>query len=104
MEVVVEIYVPTYPPIFGIKIDKIVVTYPFLIVPLDKCFVVTLWTVQKGKQSMKIQIPKEHFPINKKGKREKRNKRIGEKQQLEPFKIEQQIKLSNRGYRQRDQV
>ena len=33
---------------------------------------------------------KKHFPINKKGKR---NKRIGEKQQLEPFKIEQQIKF-----------
>ena len=55
----------------------------------------------------KIQVPKEnHFPINKRekerkerGRPRKTNKRIGEKQQLEPFKIEQQIKLSNRGYR-----
>ena len=42
------------------------------------------------------------FPINKREKERKErktNKRIGEKQQLEPFKIEQQIKLSNRGYR-----
>ena len=43
--IVIAIYVPTYPPIFGIKIGKIVVTYPFPIVPLDKTFVVTLWTV-----------------------------------------------------------
>ena len=43
--IVIAIYVPTYPPIFGIKIGKIVVTYPFPIVPLDKSFVVTLWTV-----------------------------------------------------------
>ena len=35
----------------------------------------------------------------KERKETKRNKRIGEKQQLESFKIEQQIKLSNRGYR-----
>ena len=31
--IVIAIYVPTYPPIFGIKIGKIVVTYPFPIVP-----------------------------------------------------------------------
>ena len=43
--IVIAIYVPTYPPIFGIKIDKIVVTYPFPIVPLDKTFVVTLWVI-----------------------------------------------------------
>ena len=43
--IVIAIYVPTYPPIFGIKIGKIVVTYPFPIVPLDKCFVVTLWVL-----------------------------------------------------------
>ena len=43
--IVIAIYVPTYPPIFGIKIGKIVVTYPFPIVPLDKCFVVTLWMI-----------------------------------------------------------
>ena len=43
--IVIAIYVPTYPPIFGIKIGKIVVTYPFPIVHLDKSFVVTLWTV-----------------------------------------------------------
>ena len=64
--------------------------------------------VEKGKRSMKIQIQKEKktFPNKQKGKKRekkekerKRNKRIGEKQQLEPFKIEQQIKLSNRGYR-----
>ena len=33
---IVTIYVPTYPPIFGIKIGKIVVTYPFPIVPQIK--------------------------------------------------------------------
>ena len=43
--IVIAIYVPTYPPIFGIKIGKIVVTYPFPIVPLDKTFVVTLWMI-----------------------------------------------------------
>ena len=43
--IVIAIYVPTYPPIFGIKIGKIVVTYPFPIVPLDKSFVVTLWVI-----------------------------------------------------------
>ena len=43
--IVIAIYVPTYPPIFGIKIGKIVVTYPFPIVPLDKSFVVTLWMI-----------------------------------------------------------
>ena len=43
--IVIAIYVPTYPPIFGIKIGKIVVTYPFPIVPLDKCFVVSLWVI-----------------------------------------------------------
>ena len=43
--IVIAIYVPTYPPIFGIKIGKIVVTYPFPIVPLDKTFVVTPWMV-----------------------------------------------------------
>ena len=31
--IAIAIYVPTYPPIFGIKIGKIVVTYPFPIVP-----------------------------------------------------------------------
>ena len=45
--IVIAIYVPTYPPIFGIKIGKIVVTYPFPIVPLDKCFVVTLWVTRR---------------------------------------------------------
>ena len=49
------------------------------------------------------QKPKEnHFPINKREKERKErktNKRIEEKQQLEPLKTEQQIKLSNRGYR-----
>ena len=53
--------------------------------------------------SMKIQIPKEKsFPINKREKERKErktNKRIEEKQQLKPLKTEQQIKLSNRGYR-----
>ena len=34
--IVIAIYVPTYPPIFGIKIGKIVVTYPFPIVPQIK--------------------------------------------------------------------
>ena len=43
--IVIAIYVPTYPPIFGIKIGKIVVTYPFPIVPLDKTFVVSLWVI-----------------------------------------------------------
>ena len=43
--IVIAIYVPTYPPIFGIKIGKIVVTYPFPIVPLDNSFVVTLWVI-----------------------------------------------------------
>ena len=43
--IVIAIYVPTYPPIFGIKIGKIVVTYPFPIVPLDKSFVVSLWVI-----------------------------------------------------------
>ena len=43
--IVIAIYVPTYPPIFGIKIGKIVVTYPFPIVPQDKTFVVTLWMI-----------------------------------------------------------
>ena len=49
------------------------------------------------------QKPKEnHFPINKREKERKErktNKRIEENQQLEPLKTEQQIKLSNRGYR-----
>ena len=49
------------------------------------------------------QKPKEnHFPINKREKERKErktNKRIEEKQQLKPLKTEQQIKLSNRGYR-----
>ena len=55
--------------------------------------------------SLKIQIPKEKgFPINKMEKERKerktnKRKRIEEKQQLEPLKTEQQIKLSNRGYR-----
>ena len=61
--------------------------------------------MQKGKAIHENTNPKrkKHFPINKKGKREKRKKRKKKKQQnrrkLEPFKIEQQIKLSNRGYR-----
>ena len=42
--IVIAIYVPTYSSIFGIKIGKIVVTYPFPIVP-DKTFVVTLWVI-----------------------------------------------------------
>ena len=45
---------------------------------------------------------KKHFPINKweiEIKERNTNKRTGENQQLEPFKLEQQIKLSNRGYR-----
>ena len=53
--------------------------------------------------SSKIQIPKERkFPNKqreKERKEKKTNKRIEEKQQLEPLKTEQQIKLSNRGYR-----
>ena len=43
--IVIAIYVPTYPPIFGIKIRTVLGTYPFLTVPLDKTFVVTRWMI-----------------------------------------------------------
>ena len=50
--IVIAIYVPTYPPIFGIKIGKIVVTYPFPIVPLDKTFVLPPITQRKKSKSL----------------------------------------------------
>ena len=54
------------------------------------------------KQSRSLRPKRKSFPINKREKERKErktNKRIEEKQQLKPLKTEQQIKLSNRGYR-----
>ena len=63
--IAIEIYVPTYPPIFGIKIGKIVVTYPFPIVPLDKTFVLPPITQRKKIVEKLVKIPKfsSHFSV-----------------------------------------